>query len=110
VKEKARVYSPYHRTTPTERERWVRQFEASGLSQRDFATRHGMGLSTLGKWLQLEKAVPARLASLPWQEVALAAVPSPAWAAEIAFKDGSTLRLGASAADTLLGRWLACRS
>jgi 2-polyprenyl-6-methoxyphenol hydroxylase-like FAD-dependent oxidoreductase len=43
------------------------------LTQSDFATQHGVGLSTLSKWLRLERnAVPARA---KFQEVRL---PSPA--------------------------------
>jgi transcriptional regulator with XRE-family HTH domain len=111
VKEKTRVYVPYHRTTSAQRAQWVRQFQASGLSQRDFAARHGMGLSTLAKWLQKENLSPARNSdSPPWREVILPAAPGPGWVAEIAFQDGSLLRLSTATAAGLLPAWLDARS
>ena len=40
------------RKTPAERQRLVARFRESQMTQREFAARHGMGLSTLGKWLR----------------------------------------------------------
>ena len=71
-----------------------------------------MGLSTLGKWLQMDNAPVGQKASSPgWQEVVLPAIaPVSGWAAEIAFKDGSVLRLSSATAIALLEPWLDARS
>ena len=43
------------RRTPEQRQRWLARFQQGHLTLRDFATRHGVGLSTLSKWLRLER-------------------------------------------------------
>jgi transposase-like protein len=57
------------RRTSEQRQRLLTSFHHSELTQRDFAARHGIGLSTLGKWLRCED----RTTSPPvkFQEVAL---------------------------------------
>jgi transposase-like protein len=47
------------RKTPAERQRLLARFHESQMTQRDFATRHGIGLSSLGKWLRLESTAPS---------------------------------------------------
>ena len=42
------------RKTLAERQRLVARFHESQMTQRDFAVRHGVGLSTLSKWLRYE--------------------------------------------------------
>ena len=70
-----------------------------------------MGLSTLGKWLSKEEVSNINQSDSPgWQEVILPAAPGQGWAAEIAFKDGVILRLGAATAAATLPRWLENRS
>ena len=60
------------RRTCKQRQRLLAQFHQSQLTQREFVTQHGVGLSTLSKWLRLEReAVPAKVV---FQEVQL---PSP---------------------------------
>jgi len=77
------------RFTAAERAAWVRRFQRSGLTQRDFATQHGLGLSTLGRWL----GQPSNSVSAPaFAEVKLP-VPGGRWAAEIVHADGVVLRL-----------------
>ena len=50
------------RRTSEQRQQLVTRFHRSQLTQRDFAARHGIGLSTLNKWLRLERdAVPAKV-------------------------------------------------
>ena len=60
------------------------------MTQRDFANRHGVGLSTLVKWLRLERdAVPTKV---KFQEVRL---PNPAsrWPVEVVSPQGWIVRL-----------------
>ena len=60
------------------------------LTLRDFATRHSVGLSTLSKWLRLERdAVPAKI---KFQEMRL---PNPAarWPIEVVSPQGWIVRL-----------------
>ena len=40
------------RTTPEQRAQWVRRYRQSGLTQRTFAAQHGIGWSTLVRWLR----------------------------------------------------------
>ena len=66
------------------------RFHESELTQRDFANQHGVGLSTLVKWLRLERdAVPAKV---QFQEVRL---PNPAsrWPVEVVSPQGWIVRL-----------------
>jgi hypothetical protein len=66
------------------------RFHESKLTQRNFAHRHGVGLSTLNKWLRLEReAVPVKV---KFQEVCL---PNPAsrWPVEVVSPQGWIVRL-----------------
>jgi hypothetical protein len=66
------------------------RFHRSRLTQRDFAARHGIGLSTLNKWLRLERdAVPAKV---KFQEVRLPN-PIPHWPIEVVSPQGWIVRL-----------------
>jgi hypothetical protein len=38
-------------STPEQRADWLRRYERSGLSPREFAGRHRLGLFTLRKWI-----------------------------------------------------------
>jgi len=84
--------------TESKRRRWTRKqrqgmlarFHESQSTQSEFATQHGVGLSTLSKWLRLERdAVPAKVA---FQEVRL---PSPVkhWPIEVVSPQGWIVRL-----------------
>jgi len=78
------------RWTSKQRQRFLARFHQSQLTQHDFATQHGVGLSTLSKWLRLERAaVPAKV---KFQEVRL---PSPAshWPVEVVSPQGWIVRL-----------------
>jgi transposase-like protein len=78
------------RRTPKQRQRLVARFHRSRLTQRDFATRHGVGLSTLSKWLRLERdAVPAKV---KFQEVRLLN-PTTRWPIEVVSPQGWIVRL-----------------
>ena len=78
------------RRTPKQRQRLVTRFHRSRLTQRDFAARHGVGLSTLSKWLRLEPdTVPAKV---KFQEVRLPN-PTPRWPIEVVSPQGWIVRL-----------------
>jgi transposase-like protein len=90
------------RHTPRQRTELLTQYRRSGLSQRDFVQSHGLGLSTLTKWLREERRTglkpPGRNDVVPFQEVNLRPqFSSTGWAAEVALTDGAVLRLGAQA-------------
>ncbi len=81
--------------------------ERSGLTQREFAARHGLSLFTLRKWVQLADGSMASAAPGFWQELS---VPnpsaSPRWAAELVRPDGVVLRVTAEApADLVAALW-----
>ena len=66
------------------------RFHESNLTQRDFAHRHGVGLSTLVKWLRLERdAVPPKV---KFQEVRLPN-PTSRWLVEVVSPHGWIVRL-----------------
>ena len=66
------------------------RFHRSRLTQRDFAARHGIGLSTLGKWLRCEGKV--KLPRVKFQEVRLPN-PTPRWPIEVVSPQGWIVRL-----------------
>jgi transposase-like protein len=78
------------RWTTKQRQRLLARFHQSQLTQRDFANRHGVGLSTLSKWLRVE----SETASPPvkFQEVTLPKLP-PRYAVEVVSPQGWTVRL-----------------
>jgi transposase-like protein len=78
------------RWTSKQRQKWLARFHESKLTQRDFANRHGLGLSTLVKWLRLEReAVPAKV---KFQEVQLPN-PTSRWPVEVVNPQGWIVRL-----------------
>jgi transposase-like protein len=57
------------RLTSKQRQRLLAKFHQSQLAQREFANQHAIGMSTLSKWLRLERdAVPEKV---KFQEVRL---------------------------------------
>jgi hypothetical protein len=97
------------RSTPPERADWVRRFHRSGLTQREFADRHRLGLSTLQKWMAQRPAEPSsgRGAKCVWQELKLPAPPgAPRWAVELVRPDGLTLRVAPEAPTSLVAELL----
>src|ERR1017187_4169793 len=86
----SRIRSDRHRKSPKQRQRLVTRFHRSHLTQRDFAARHGIGMSTLSKWLRLERdAVPAKV---KFQEVRIPN-PAPHWPIEVVSPQGWIVRL-----------------
>jgi hypothetical protein len=65
------------------------KFHQSQLTQREFATQHAIGMSTLSKWLRLEREAPAP--KVKFQEVRL---PNPAsrWPVEVVSPQGWIVR------------------
>jgi hypothetical protein len=85
-----KIPSRRRRWTSKQRKRFLANFHESKLTQRDFANRHGVGLSTLNKWLRLDRdAVPAKV---KFQEVRL---PNPVsrWPVEVVSPQGWIVRL-----------------
>lgn len=86
-----------HRTTSHERAHWLQRFDRSHLSGREFARRHGLGLSTLNRWFSQRAAGSASTPPL-LREVSLGQMfGQPPWIAEVQRPDGLTIRLSAAA-------------
>jgi len=101
------------RTTPAERAEWVRRYQRSGLSQREFAERHDLGLYSLRKWIVQNgvEAVSASYVRPVWQELKLDRLPGATrWAAEVVRPDGLTVRLAHDTPTALLAELLRARS
>jgi len=84
------------RSTPEERAKWVRRYERSGLSQREFAERHGLGVFTLRRWIAqaAHHASPTRNGKPVWQELTLGGLAGAnRWAAEVVRPDGLVVRV-----------------
>ena len=80
----------HRRLTSAQRQRLLARYHNSQLTLKQFATQHGVGLSTLSKWLRLERdAVPAKV---KFQEVRLPN-PSSHWPVEIVSPQGWIVRL-----------------
>jgi len=78
------------RLTSKQRQRLLAKFHQSQLTQREFATQHGIGMSTLSKWLRLERDAPSP--TVKFQEVR---IPTPAlcWPVEVISPKGWIVRL-----------------
>src|SRR5476651_2122074 len=78
------------RWTSEQRQHLLADFHQTKMTQREFANSNGVGLSTLVKWLLIEReAVPAKV---KFQEVRL---PNPAarWPVEVVSPQGWIVRL-----------------
>ena len=78
------------RLTHQQRQRLLARFHKDQLTQRDFATRHGIGLSTLSKWLRCE--VKMATPFVKFQEVTLPHTPL-RYGVEVVSPQGWTVRL-----------------
>jgi transposase-like protein len=78
------------RLTSKQRQRLLARFHKSQLTQHDFATQHGIGMSTLSKWLRLEREAP--LPKVKFQEVRLPSS-GPRWPVEVVSPKGWIVRL-----------------
>ena len=99
-------------STPEQRTKWVRRYERSGLSQREFAERHNLGLFTLRNWIA-QNAVQARRGTngrAVWQELKLEGLPGATrWAAEVVRPDGLVVRVAHDTPVALLEELLRAR-
>jgi transposase-like protein len=78
------------RRTSKQRQQLLARYHQSQLTQREFAARHGIGFSTLSKWLRLERDVgPAKVS---FQEVRLPN-PTSRWPIEVVSPHGWIVRL-----------------
>jgi transposase-like protein len=86
----SKTRSGRRRWTRKQRQRLLARFHQSQLTQRDFAGRHGVGLSTLSKWLRVESTAVAP--PVKFQEVVL---PNPPlrYAVGVVSPQGWTVRL-----------------
>ncbi len=86
------------KTTPAQRQDWIQQWRASGLSAQLFAQQHGLRMGTFYRWLaQANRSVSAPTKSVLFKELAPPPVPAGApdacWAMEILTPAGLLLRL-----------------
>ena len=79
-----------HRRTPTQRKQLLARFHQSQMTQEAFAARHGIGVSTLGKWLHRESQ--KSLQPVKFREVTLPK-PAPRWPVEVVSPHGWIVRL-----------------
>jgi len=99
-------------STPEQRAKWVRRYERSGLSQREFAERHRLGLFTLRKWISQDgkQALSGRNGKPVWQELKLDGVSGASrWAAEVVRPDGFVVRVAQDTPSALLAELLRAR-
>jgi len=84
--------TPRKRLTVGQRQRLLARYHRSPLTQAEFAAQHGIGLSTLGKWLRDAGAGDATPPSVRFQEMVLPST-APRWAVELVSPQGWTVRL-----------------
>lgn len=97
------------RISRPQQQQWVAQYLQSDLSQREFALAHGLGVSTLQRWVAQSRGKAWALGTrtgLPKTDPAFIEVKAPAawpgWAAEVVRVDGSILRLAHDAPAALV--------
>ncbi len=99
------------RSTAQERADWVRRYEQSGLTQREFSHRHRLGLSTLQRWIARTRVESGRSVGPMWQELKMpTAVGGPRWVVELVRPDGLTVRLTPEAPVELVSELLRVRA
>ena len=94
------------RSTQREREQLVAKYQASGLTQREFAQQHGVKLGTFQRWIYRPRSPHsvARRKKPAFQEVSIAEVPFlNGWAAELQLPRGVALRLNSHASAEWVG-------
>jgi len=96
------------RHTARQRKKLLDAYRRSQQTQADFVARHGIGLSTLGKWLREERQNPDHEKASPvLQEVAVSCLPeSRVSVAEIISPQGWTVRFSGNLAPETIKRWL----
>ena len=79
-----------HRRSAEQRQRLLARFHKSHMTQQEFAVHHGVGLSTLSKWLRCEDN--ASQSPVKFKEVVLPHKPL-GYAVEVVSPLGWTVRL-----------------
>ena len=87
---RAKSGSHRRRWSSEQRDQFLAAFHESKMTQRDFANSHGVGLSTLSKWLRLERKVAP--AKVKFREVGLLNPPS-TWPVEVVSPQGWIVRV-----------------
>ena len=77
--------------TPEERVQALEAYYQSGLTQREFAGRHRMQLSTLGRWLRAGLAKRERGQAVQFHSLALPPATT-VWSVEVQKAGGTTIR------------------
>ena len=91
------------RLTSQQRQRLLARYHKGQFTQREFAAREGIGLSTLIKWLQQERTTGQP--PVAFQEVVLPGAAG-RWALEVVSPQGWTLRLQTTVGAEILGSLL----
>ena len=94
--------------TPRERKKLLRAYHRSQQTQPEFVARHGIGLSTLSKWLREERQIaqPEEAAGV-LQEVVVSPSPESRVAmVEIVNPQGWTVRFSGTMEAKTVRRWL----
>jgi hypothetical protein len=78
------------RLTFKQRQRLLAKFHQSQSTQREFATQNAIGMSTLSKWLRLEREAPAP--KVKFREVRFRN-PASCWSVEVVSPQGWIVRL-----------------
>jgi transposase-like protein len=78
------------RWSSEQRQQFLADFHQSKLNQTEFANAHGVGLSTLHKWLRQERNAPP--AKLEFHEIRVPA-PVSLWPVEVVSPQGWIVRL-----------------
>ena len=93
-------------STPQLREELVAKYQASDLTQREFAQQHGVKLGTFQRWIYRPRlSHPIASTKKPaFQEVSMTEVPFlNSWAAELQLPRGVVLRLNSHARAEWIG-------
>ena len=91
------------RLTSEQRQRLLARYHKGQFTQKEFAARAGIGLSTLIKWLQQERTTGQP--PVAFQEVVLPGAAG-RWALEVVSPQGWTLRLQTTAGAEMLASLL----
>jgi hypothetical protein len=93
--------------TPQEKAEWARRFRESGLRQREFCQQHGLGMTTLQRWLLASGGTSPSESPLEFKEVKLTPpLTSVSWVAELCRPNGIILRVGPNLPSALLEQLL----
>ena len=82
------------RFSAAEHARLLGEYHRSGLTQREFVSRHGLSLATLTLWLRRERQPMKETGNISFAEMGMPALSTgPRWALEIVRPGGVTVRV-----------------